>query len=635
MPLSWNEIRDRAIAFARKWGNETNEHAEAKPFLEDFFEVFGVPRKKEALYEKAVQKLDGKSGYIDLFWPGKLVIEFKSRGKNLDRAFAQARDYSMGLSHKEAPKYILVCDFNRFKLYDLEENTEEVFLLSELPKKVQLFGFIAGYEKHKFADQDPVNIEAAELMGVLHDELKVIGYDGHDLEVLLVRLLFCLFADDTGIFMPRGVLKQFIHERTSEDGSDLAGRLTELFETLNTPEPKRFKNLDDQLKQFPYVNGKLFEERIRTAHFSSRMRKQLVDACDFDWSQISPAVFGALFQSIMDDKARRNLGAHYTSEKNIMKLIKPLFLDELRAELESIRRSPQKLKAFHEKLRSLTFFDPACGCGNFLVISYRELRMLELDVLRALQKTEQLALDARQVIKCDVDQFYGIEIEEFPAQIAQVALWLVDHQMNNLASAEFGQVVLRIPLTTSAKIVHGNALRINWEEVVPKEKLSYILGNPPFGGKQYKKNSRVEDQELVTKGMKSGADLDYVACWFIKAAAYVQDSNVPFAFVATNSLCQGEQVSLLWPHLLRERNLEIQFAHTTFRWSNDATGNAAVHCIIIGLSNPNLLLKKLYSYSTINSEPQESQVPHIGRILLPGPILLCQRSRSRLAGMYP
>ena len=365
-------------------------------------------------------------------------------------------------------------DFERFRLYDLEDGGETEFKLADLHKRIKHFAFVAGYRTQVIAPQNPVNIKAAERMGKLHDRLRASGYEGHPLEVLLVRLLFCLFAEDTGIFQPAGSFRIWLDERTAQDGSDLGAQLTQYFQTLNTPEDKRSKNLDEQTAAFPYVNGKLFEEALPIAAFDTALRDALLDCCALDWSAISPAIFGALFQSIMDDKARRNLGAHYTSEENIQKLIKPLFLDALWAEFHKIKGNRNKLFEFHKKLRGLTFFDPACGCGNFLVIAYRELRQLELELLRAAHTTGQLALDVHQMIALDVDQFCGIEIEEFPAQIAQVALWLVDHQMNLKVSEEFGMYFARIPLKTSPKIVHGNALTLDWNDVLPAERASYV-----------------------------------------------------------------------------------------------------------------------------------------------------------------
>jgi len=381
MALSWNEIKDRAVSFSKEWQDTEREEADAKPFLVEFFNVFGINRKKVATFEEKVKKLDDGDGYIDLFWKGQLLIEMKSRGKNLDKALKQAREYLQRVPQHELPKYILVSDFETFRLTDLEEDRTVSFSLSVLVKNVQHFGFIAGYQKRSYKEQDPVNIKAAELMGNLHDRLQAVGYEGHVLEVYLVRLLFCLFADDTTIFN-KDTFADFIRERTAEDGSDLAGRISELFHVLNTPSEKRLRNLDEQLAAFPYVNGKLFEEVLPPASFDTKMRQALLDCCLLDWGKISPAIFGSMFQSVMNPVERRNLGAHYTSETNILKVIKPLFLDALHAEFESLKSNTRKLADFHKKLSTLTFLDPACGCGNFLVITYRELRLLELEVLQ-------------------------------------------------------------------------------------------------------------------------------------------------------------------------------------------------------------------------------------------------------------
>ena len=418
MPLSWNEIRNRAYEFSKRWEGESSERAEAQSFWNEFFSVFGIERKRVAVFEKQVEitrageKL--KHGRIDAFWKGVLLIEHKSLGQDLSRAFAQAADYFDGLAERDLPRYILVSDFARFRLYDLEENTETEFRLADLHKRIKHFAFIAGYRTQIIAPQNPVNIKAAERMGRLHDALKAAGYQGHPLEVLLVRLLFCLFAEDTGIYQPASAFRAWVEERTAPDGADLGAQLALLFQVLNTPEDRRAKTLDEQIAAFPYVNGRLFEEMLPIASFNLTMREALLDCCALDWSSISPAIFGALFQSIMDAKARRNLGAHYTSEENILKLIQPLFLDDLHAEFKRVKGNKNKLFEYHKKLRTLTFFDPACGCGNFLVIAYRELRKLELDVLRAVHEGPgSRFLDIHQEISVHVDQFYGIEIENF------------------------------------------------------------------------------------------------------------------------------------------------------------------------------------------------------------------------------
>ena len=663
MALSWNEIRNRAHEFSKRWENETSEDAEAKPFWIEFLNVFGIDRKRVASFEEPVKKLGDKQGYIDLFWKGMLLVEHKSRGKDLDKAYTQALDYFPGIKERDLPKYVLVSDFARFRLYDLEEGTQQEFKLADLHKRIKHFAFIAGYRTQTIAPQNPVNIKAAERMGRLHDALKAAGYEGHPLEVLLVRLLFCLFAEDTGIFQPASAFRAWIEERTAPDGSDLGAQLALLFQVLNTPEDHRAKTLDEQIAVFPYVNGKLFAEVLPIASFNLTMREALLDCCALDWSAISPAIFGALFQSIMDAKARRNIGAHYTSEENILKLIQPLFLDALWEEFNRVKGNKNKLFEFHKKLRTLTFFDPACGCGNFLVIAYRELRKLELDVLRAVHEGPgSRFLDIHQEISVDVDQFYGIEIEEFPAQIAQVALWLMDHQMNVRVSEEFGMYFARIPLKTSPHIVNGNALTLDWNDVLPAERASYVLGNPPFIGKHYQSKQQKAELVATFTGLKSASDLDYVAAWYVKAARYMTTPNPPqpslvregasastppltrggregfasgirCAFVSTNSIIQGEQVGILWGELLNKYHIKIHFAHRTFKWSNEASGKAAVHCVIIGFAPFDSAEKRLFVYDDVNGEPHEMRANNISPYLASGPDAVVAKRQLPLANV--
>lgn len=637
MPLSWNEIKHKALAFSKHWADAANEDSEAKPFWIAFFEIFGISNKRVATFEHAVKKFGGGQGYVDLFWPGLLLVEQKSRGKDLDRAYTQALDYFPGIKERDLPRYVVVSDFARFRLHDLETGQTHEFALADLHKHIRHFGFIAGYEAQPLAPQSAVNIEAAERMGRLHDALKASGYEGHALEVLLVRLLFCLFADDTGIFQPAQALRSYIEERTREDGSDLGPLLARLFQVLNTPEAQRGKALDEQLAAFPYVNGQLFAETIPIADFDAAMREALLDACALDWSAISPAIFGALFQSIMDKTARRNLGAHYTSEENILKLIKPLFLDALRAEFDKARRNRNRLFEFHKKLRSLAFFDPACGCGNFLVIAYRELRLLELEVLResALLASQTGHVDVGPLIAVDVDQFHGIEIEEFPAQIAQVALWLTDHQMNLRVSEEFGQYFARIPLRSRPHIVHGNALTLDWAEVLPPERCSHLLGNPPFVGKKEQSAAQKADFARVMGRIEGAGVLDYVAAWYVKATRYLhaaRDAGLTppqAAFVSTNSITQGEQVGVLWGWLLAQ-GVHIHFAHRTFAWSNEARGKAAVHCVIIGFGLDDRPDKTIFEYADIKGEPHAVPALHINPYLVDGPDVVLAKRGSPL-----
>lgn len=620
MALSWNEIKDRAIKFAKEWETASNERSESQTFWYEFFNIFGISPRRVATFEKPVKKLGNKQGFVDLFWKGTILVEHKSKGKDLEKAYEQAKEYFVGIKDEELPKYILVSDFEKFKLYNLDDNNENEFELKDLYKNIELFGFIAGYQKRTYRDTDPVNIQAAELMGKLHDKLKEIGYTGHELEMYLVRLLFCLFSDDTSIF-EKDIFVEYLENKTKEDGSDLGLHLSAIFQVLNTPPEKRLKILDEHLKRFSYVNGKLFEECISIASFNTEMRSLLIQACYLDWGQISPAIFGSLFQSVMKPEERRNLGAHYTSEKNILKLIKPLFLDDLYKEFEGVKNNKNKLNIFHGKLGKLKFFDPACGCGNFLVIAYREIRLLELEVLREIykyaNKVDELMLDVSMFLKVNIDQVYGVEYEEFPARIASVAMWLIDHQMNMKISEEFGQYFARLPLKKSANIHHGNSLRMNWEEIVPKNELSYILGNPPFIGKQLQNEEQKKDMEFVFGSISNGnSTLDYVTAWYLKSSEYIKNTKVKVAFVSTNSITQGEQVGVLWNKLLNQYGVKIHFAHKTFKWSNEAKGNANVYCVIIGFANFDINDKRLFDYKTPNSEPHEIKAKNINPYLV-------------------
>lgn len=634
MALAWNEIKDRALRFSKEWAKAESEDADAKPFWIEFFNVFGITSKRIGSFEQKVKKLDGRDGYIDWLWKGNLLIEHKSRGKNLDRAYQQAVDYFPGLREHELPRFILVSDFARFRLYDSQDGSQTEFPLKDFHKHVKLFWFIAGYQPQKISPQSPVNAKAVQRMAKLHDRLKQIGYTGHALEVYLVRLLFLLFAEDTGIF-ERTQFTEFIERNTREDGSDLAAQIAQLFEVLDTPENARLKNLDDTLARFPYVNGKLFEERLPTASFDAEMRAALLFCCALDWSEISPAVFGSLFQNIMDEtpNARRNLGAHYTTEENILKLIRPLFLDELQAEFGKIKNNAKRLQVFHEKLATLKFFDPACGCGNFLVIAYRELRQLELKVLRALYDGGQQRLDIASIVQIDVDQFHGIEIEEFPAQIAQVAMWLTDHQMNAQVSEEFGKYFVRLPLKKSAHIVHANALRTDWNDVLPAAQCSYLMGNPPFIGHQWRKSEQMQDMETVWGTDGRFGRLDYVTCWYRKATDYMgENPTIQAAFVSTNSITQGEQVGVLWPDLLK-RGVHIHFAHRTFQWMSEAKGKAAVHCVIIGFGLQEATSKTIFEYADIKGEPTAIAANNINPYLVDAPNVILPSRTDTPSGL--
>ena len=614
MRLSWNEIRARAAVFAQDWADAGYEKGETQSFYNEFFDIFGVKRRTVARYEEHVKRLDNRHGFIDLFWPGVLLVEQKSAGRDLAAARVQADSYFDALAERDRPRYLLLSDFQTFELLDRDEREETRFALADLPAHIEKFGFILGVQRRAFRDQDPVNIEASELVGRLHDALKGSGYAGHDLELFLVRTVFCLFADDTGIFEPRDIFLQLLEERTGEDGADTGLWLARLFQVLNTPPDRRQEKLDEDLARFPYVNGDLFAAQLTIPDFDATMRAALLDACRFDWSAISPAIFGALFQSVMEPAERRAQGAHYTTEKNILKVIEPLFLDDLRAEFERLkarrdsRRRPE-LQAFQKKLGNLRFLDPACGCGNFLIIGYRELRSLEIEVLKELRPGQQLEVMAELLSVVNVDQFYGIEIGEFPARIAETAMWMMDHIMNNRLSLAFGQTYVRIPLESSPHILNADALEMDWADLLPPETCSYVLGNPPFVGAKFQSaGQRAQVRRIAALG-KSGGTLDYVAAWFIKAGEYVKGSDARIGFVATNSITQGEQAAQLWPVLFDRCKLEIAFAHRTFAWGSDARGKAHVHVVILGLDRREAVRpeKRLFSYPDINGEPEESR----------------------------
>jgi len=617
MPLTQQEIKSRAYAFVKEWETTSRERAEAQTFWNDFFNIFGITRRRVASFEEPVKKLGDARGSIDLFWKGTLLVEHKSKGKDLDKAYAQALDYFPGISEQDLPQYVLVSDFTDFRLHNLDSNEEFEFTLKELPEKIHLFGFISGYKSHAHHEEDPVNIRVAEKMGELHDELLKSGYSGHALEVFLVRLVYTLFADDTGIF-PKDHFHYFLENRTNPNGFDTGSTLALIFQMLNTANEKRQSGLDEELLQFPYVNGGLFEEVLSIPMFNAKMRKVLIDCCSFDWSKVSPAIFGSLFQSVMDTKQRREIGAHYTSEKNILKVVRPLFLDDLQAEFESGKNERRKLTALHDKISAMRFFDPACGCGNFLIITYRELRRLEIEILKGLRKLSgkdayQMVIGVDSLSRIDVDSLYGIELEEFPARIAEVAIWLTDHQMNMELSQEFGQTYIRLPLKKSANIKNGNALQMDWN-FVPKVNLT-ILGNPPFIGKHLRNAEQNADMDLVCAPLKTYGVLDYVSAWYVKAAQFIQTTNIKVAFVSTNSITQGEQVGALWNWMLAQ-GVKIHFAHRTFRWVNDARGKAAVFCVIIGFGLGDVSKKRLFDYATPDADAMEITAKNINPYLV-------------------
>jgi hypothetical protein len=620
--LSPSEIKKRAIEFAREHESDADEKSQAQNFWRDFFAVWGLSPQRIGVFESRARTLRGTVGFIDFFWPGTLLVEHKSRGKDLDAALRQALDYcsSGGLKDAELPRYIVVSDFARIRILELGAEPYAEFPLEALHENLHRFNFILGYEQRTYKDEDPVNIAAAERMGALHDDLKWNGYEGHELELFLVRLMFLFFADDTGIF-PKDQFSFLMEHRTREDGSDLGSALEQVFQVLNTPQEKRMRNLDPDMALLPYVNGGLFSEHLPAPSFDAPMRQVFLRCCLFDWSRVSPAIFGSLFQSVMDAKERRNLGAHYTSEKNILKTIHGLFLDELRAEADKAAGNAPKLRALLAKIARLAFLDPACGCGNFLILAYRELRLLEIDIHKEIQRLEKHKyLDLELYRGIEVDAMFGIEIEEFPAQIARTALWIMDHLMNVRLSEEFGEYIVRLPLSSTPHIIQGNALRLDWREIVPPEKLSYILGNPPFIGKQFRTVEQNEGMELVFYNRVDGYGvLDFVTAWYALAAEFIQRTTVRCAFVSTNSITQGEQAGTFWPYLF-SRGISIDFAHRTFRWTNEASGAAAVFCVIVGFSLKGIGPRPavIHDYADPDAEPVPMKAANITPYLSAG-----------------
>jgi len=639
---SWTTIQDRATEFATKWQGETYEKGESQSFWSDFLSIFDIDRRRHgAFFEYAIKKGNGQQGFIDLFWPGKLLAEQKSGGKDLGKAIIQAYEYLETMPDHDLPHAIVLSDFATFQFIDLDTRDKVEFGLQDLSKHVKLFGFLIDQQSKHLVEENPVNIKAAEAMAALHNSLREDNYTGHDLELLLVRLVFCMFADDSGIF-DHQVLQHYLEARTSADGSDLGPRLVQIFEALNTPVENRQSSLDEEIASLPYVNGGLFAESIRTPYFTAAMRTTLLAAMQLDWSQVSPAIFGSMFQGVMNEQQRRNLGAHYTSEKNILRVIKPLFLDDLYQEFATClttgpRKKYDELRKFQSKLAGLKFLDPACGCGNFLVITYRELRRLEHKVVAQLAKDadqqDMLASAGHGIgtLKVNVDQMYGIEIEEFPSLIAQTALWLTDHQMNVEYSHQSGRTFKRLPLTVSATIVNDNALTTDWATIIAPAELSYILGNPPFiGSNIMTAQMRSELQQAVGDIPNIGL-LDFVTGWYVKAANIMQQNpHIQTALVSTNSITQGEQVSVLWQYLFNH-GVSINFLHRTFKWSNDAKGNAAVYCVIVGFalfSKPN---KRIFEYVDIKGEPNEVTARNINGYGIDAPNIFVERRRKPIS----
>jgi hypothetical protein len=636
--LSMNELRTRCAQLVIDWRTSSgDERQEAQSFVRDLLNAFGISDTRAAFYEKRVQRTStANQGYIDALIPGLVLIEMKSAGKNLGLAEIQALDYIQHLEEAETPRYILTSDFRRLRVLDLHapkvKDTIE-FALEDLPKNVEALGFLAGYQTRAFGnhEQEAASIKAAKIMAQLYEALDGSGYGDHEASVFLVRTLFTLYADDAGVWS-RDQFTEFIKTRTSVDGSDLGPQLTMLFQVMNQPLGKRVTNLDEALARFPYVNGGVFSEALPIPAFDKKMRDQLLRASEFNWSKISPAIFGSLFQAVKSAESRRELGEHYTTEKNILKTIEPLFLDELRLKFDQVSNDISGLKKLRKELGLVRILDPACGCGNFLVVSYRELRALELQILLRLQELgDTTSLPTLYFERTDLavrlEHVFGIEIEEWPARIAQTALVLADHQANLAMELALGKSPGVLPLETVSGIHIGNALRTEWSTVVAPSSQVFVVGNPPFVGQKEKSAEQKADLKAVW-GADYDGYLDLVTGWIKKAADYFQQTpGGQFAFVSTNSITQGQPVSALFSPLF-DQGWRIKFAHKTFSWASEAPGSAQVHCIVIGFTNAKVSEPHLYIYASPTSDPVQAKAQNINAYLIDGAnVLVGKRMR--------
>lgn len=633
-----------ARSFAEKYRNASSEKQLGQSYWRDFFSlVVGIDDLMGAgiEFEYPVRSERGTINFIDVLWPAVLLVEQKSAGKSLDDAEKQARNYVVSLPAPMRPPSIIVSDFRRIRLIEVFAGTVLEFeleaIVDNLPRLELAFGRLAreATKPEQAADQ-----EAVELMADLFMEFDKAGYGGHELSVFLVRILFLNFGDDTRMWKrtARGLFADFV-EATSQDGMGVGGRLQELFQVLDTPVEERSRTLSSTLKDFPYVNGDLFSENLPIFSFTPEMREALKKTTEYDWSKISPAIFGAMFQTVKSKEERRSLGEHYTSEANILKVIRPLFLDEFTERLRKAWDSPSALKKFHQELATYNYLDPACGSGNFLVVSYKRLRDIELKLMARLQELEgkqgDVFLDGRMGLSVTLDQFHGIEINEWSSQIAVVALYLADHQANLEMEEVTGFSPNAFPLSKNAGITHGNALTIAWDSVCPISQKTFIMGNPPFLGSLMMTEEQREETRAIWRNNKRTGLVDFVTNWFLIAGRYVSSTGCKAAFVSTNSITQGEQPALIWGEL-GELNVAIFFAHRPFSWSNEAKGKAAVHVVIVGLAQGPLRgPRSLWTYPTAKSAPELVNTSEINAYLLDAPHVVVTTRQYPLASDFP
>ena len=609
-----------AAQFAKEWANKGYEKGHTQTFwLELLQKVFGVENPYGYINfedQVMVDSTNFMDGYIATT---KVLIEQKSMDKDLGKGirqsngeiltpFLQARKYIIGLPVDKHPRWVITCNFREFWVYDMNKPNDE-------PQKILLENFEKDYERLLFLvdsgnahikHEQEVSFKAGKLVGLIYDLLLKQYYDPENpetlrsLNILCVRLVFCLYAEDAHLFGKRTAFHDYLAQY---EAKDLRRALIDLFEVLDTPIEQRDRYLDDTLKAFPYVNGGLFsnDKRLEIPQFTEELKQMILAKAsdDFDWSEISPTIFGAVFESTLNPETRRSGGMHYTSIENIHKVIDPLFLDALKVEFEEIKgisqekQQRQRLDAFQDKLASLTFFDPACGSGNFLTESYVSLRRLENQVIALRNKGQSVIGDFANPVKVDIHQFYGIEINDFAVSVATTALWIAEQQMLQETEKIASFQIKSLPLKAYHNIKEGNALRIDWSEVIAPEKLNYIMGNPPFVGLSLRTTAQQEDMDMIFKGNDRAGRLDYVAAWYRKAADYMLNTRIEAAFVSTNSICQGEQVPILWEELF-QKGIHINFAYRTFIWQSEASLKAHVHCVIVGFSYQERAIKTIY-----------------------------------------
>lgn len=648
MSLDFTHIRQQLQKVIHDYHDaEGYERGQSQNFWTQVFNSYGVSGQTQLkAFEHRLK--DGKGQkYVDAFIPKLVMIEQKSRGVDLHKAYTQVSGYYDKLNTNEKPRYIVLSNFDEIWLYDIANPLDVKTYkcnLSELPSNAEWLSFLSpDSQQSDIIEENPINRKATEMVAKLHQAFIEDGVNADDLALFLTRLIFCFFADDTGIFGKKHLLQQLLERQAMPDGSNLHQVLATLFDTLNTKQ--RSSRLPQDYAEFAYVNGDLFAANVPIPYFDSRLY-DLVMACnELDWSEISPAIFGSMFQSVLDvsdtDKdTRREFGAHYTSEKNILKVINSLFLNDLRDEFSKCTTNKPRAIKLYEKLSTLKFFDAACGCGNFLIIAYRELRLLENQLIAQIYGDQRGLLDISTMCKVTVEQFYGIEIEPHAAHIARVAMWITDHQLNEATAQRFGTTRPTTPIIYSPHIIEGNALQIEWSSVIDPNDCNYQFGNPPFIGKAYQTAEQKADLQKVAGGVKGYKVLDYVAGWYIKAMHFMQsvtkpNHHVETAFVSTNSIVQGEQVAVLWKYLLDECKGYINFAHQTFKWSNEGKGVAAVHCVIVGYSLINRQEKTIFTYANIDGEPTPNKTKSINGYLFNGENVFFDKTKKQISGELP